>query len=114
MKRVLRDIGSVSDIHLQDTEFYFRYRGMAMSVLHGPHRTSEYGPFSFYLYPKSVGIPLSAIAHEANNRGMKEPEMFSFNSADFRGEDQRVFEELYAALRRKHLNIDGVFDQLLS
>jgi hypothetical protein len=115
IRKIISEPDRIVDVYRHDTEYYFRFKGKAMSLLYGPTRDAKFGPYTYYLYPRyKATYSMAAIAEESMSGGLEEPDMFSYSVADYPGiEDKALFEALYDILKRKHANIDGIFDELL-
>jgi hypothetical protein len=113
IKRILADPSAIEEIHKSDAEFYFRFRGIPMSILYGPSRR-ETGPYSLYIYPTSKTRRLDSIAQLSVNERWEEPDMLSYHVTDYADADEQLFSDLYALMRKRFTNVDGLFDTLLS
>jgi len=112
--RVLASPHEVREIFRAENEYYFRFLGVPMSILHGPRRDAKVGPYSFYLYPTLEKQSLAAISESSLTNHLEEPEMVPFHVADYAGEDQELFARVYDLMRQRNTNLDGLFERLLS
>jgi hypothetical protein len=115
IKKIQSNLDQIEEIHSVANEYYFRYKGVAFSIMRAFNRDAKYGKYSFYVYPLSEGLTLNDIAQMSSLGNLTEPEMVSYNLGDFHNDPEvtKIFEQLYFSLERKHSNMDDVFRKIL-
>ena len=94
------------------SEYYFRFKGHAMSLLHRTREMEGWGPYSLYIYPRFDG-DLGALARELEHTS---PDDVGITVAYFHSHDldeNPVFSKLYRLLKQTYLKLDEIFDDIL-
>lgn len=114
LEKILSNKDLITEVFNLEAEYYFRFKSHTLSILYAPNRGDDYGKYSLYIYPRWSG-PLAQLAHQSMYGEMDEPDMITYNIADFPGEQSLIlFENLYTYFRRSSSNIDKILDDLLS
>ena len=118
-KKILTNPKAIEETCCVGSEYYFRFRGVAMSIFKAAKRDPKYGPYSFYIYPKWTAT-LPELAHLASlgNLDESDMEMISYNIGEYTlslMDNENYFEAVFDLLRKVHTNvdIDDLFKKLL-
>src|ERR1700722_4766566 len=118
LKKILSNPDLVEETFRASDEYYFIFKGVAMSVYKALNRESKYGNYSFFIYPKWTG-PLSDLAHESSLGNLDEKDMdmiiCHMGQYDKNSEASGLFEPLFNLIQKKHTKIDleDVFRKIL-
>lgn len=117
LKKILSSRELVEETHNSEGEFYFRFKGIAMSILRAVNRDKKYGPYSFFIYPKWKGT-LSELAHLSSLGHMDEDalDMISYHSGEYQNtQTYEYFDILYNFLKIKYtnVNLDELYRRIL-
>lgn len=102
----------ILDVTPAGDEYFFRYKSHVMSVIYRNQPPPGWGPYSVYIYPgthEDLRELASALDRaDPDDIGVA---MVAYHSHNYEEEPMR---QLYNCVRGRYLNIDGIFDDILS
>lgn len=106
----------IEEITQSSQEYYFKYKGHAMSIMRrSPGYSVEapplMGKYALYVYP-SWRENLQTLATYLEHGEVENVPMVTYDSRDF--DDEEPFRTLWHTVESKYLNVDMVLDDILS
>ncbi len=98
------------DITKSSNEYYFRYKGHTMSLLQRSTSQEQCGGYTLFVYP-APPKDLKAFAAYLEQGDTEDIKMAAFHSKEIGDE---AFGKLFQIVGSKYLNIDDIFNDILS
>jgi len=111
-RRIADDPKEIVDIVANSTEYYFKFKGHAFSILQRSRADEKSGLLSFYVYPKWTST--TEDLKMAYDVGCSEDIIVvTFNSGNS-PEAEDVFSMLFRVVGSQHTGLDEIFDDILN
>ncbi len=115
MQQMLDNPDRVQDCYQSGDELFFRYGNFLFSISHSEGRNaSESGAYSFYVYPKSIGLSAAGVGKKFEKEAQPDILMVTYHSGQFDDpKEKTLFRDLYSMILNKCTGLDAVFDSIL-